>query len=101
MAENWGSRVFTYCRLIAVRTDEPIDNSIILHDWGSRGREFKSRHSDHAKCPYRILGFYKDILLFYAQKCVLRNPRQDVADICILSCFHVGIHFRNILRFVF
>ena len=23
-------------------------------DWGSRGREFKSRHSDHAECPYRI-----------------------------------------------
>ena len=23
-------------------------------DWGSRGRRFKSCHSDHAECPYRI-----------------------------------------------
>lgn len=35
-----------YCPLIAPKIAVSLVNWCILRDWGSRGREFKSRHSD-------------------------------------------------------
>lgn len=35
-----------YCPLIALKIAVSLANRRIFHDWGSRGREFKSRHSD-------------------------------------------------------
>lgn len=35
-----------YCNHIITKTAETVGNKGLLYDWGSRGREFKSRHSD-------------------------------------------------------
>ena len=47
-----------YCPLIALKTAVSLANRRILHDWGSRGREFKSRHSDQKSRNHNGYGIF-------------------------------------------
>ena len=58
-------------------------------DWGSRGREFKSRHSDQIRLIVLIREYLKLSTFFFLQKC-LRHKAFRQSD--TLELFHCGLY---------